>query len=132
MVEEAVRRSGFSIKKLSERLNISRNTLYNRFKDPKVSYEFITAVSKIIHYDFSIDFPELETAFNRVSERPGNYLDRDTVELLRLEKKYIALLERHNKLLGILVKLTSTNELEILRKEILRFIKNNPGTDSLF
>ncbi|MEL6606959.1 MAG: helix-turn-helix domain-containing protein, partial [Bacteroidota bacterium] len=44
IVEEAVRRSGFSIKKLAERLKISRNTLYNRFKEPELSYDFIAAV----------------------------------------------------------------------------------------
>ena len=83
MVEEAVRRSGFSLKKLAEHLNISRNTLYNRFKNPEVSYEFIVSASKIIHYDFTIDFPELKTAVNEMGEGAGHYLDRDTVELLR-------------------------------------------------
>lgn len=126
IVEEAIRKSGFSLKKLSERLGISRNTLYNRFKEPELSYEFITAVSNIIHYNFGLDFPELQTtATNEVSERPINYIDRDAVELLRLEKKYMGLLERYNKLLGILVRLSNTNELQTLRKEILKFLEEN-------
>jgi len=126
IVEEAIRKSGFSLKKLSERLGISRNTLYNRFKEPELSYEFIIAVSNVIHYNFGIDFPELQkTEVNEVSERPVNYVDRDAIELLRLEKKYMGLLERYNKLLGILVRLSNTNELQTLRKEILRFLEEN-------
>ena len=127
IVEEAIRRSGFSIKKLAERLKISRNTLYNRFKDPDLSYEFITAVSNIIHYNFAIDFPELEAEDNEFIEGLTNYRDRDVVELLRVEKKYTGLLERYNKLMGIMIRLANTNELGTLRKEILRFLENNPG-----
>lgn len=122
IVEEAIRKSGFSLKKLAERLKISRNTLYNRFKEPALSYEFITAVGSIIHYNFEIDFPELEEETNRVGERPVSYVERNTVELLKLEKKYTNLLERYNELLSILVKVANTNELETLRKEILRLL----------
>ena len=125
IVEEAIRRSGFSIKKLAERLKISRNTLYNRFKDPDLSSEFITAVSNIIHYNFAIDFPELKAESNEFGDIDS--LDRNVVELLRLEKKYTGLLERYNKLMGIMLRLANTNELETLRKEILRFLENNPS-----
>ena len=125
LVEDAVRRSGFSLKKLSERLRISRNTLYNRFKEPDLSYEFIIAVGNIIHYNFELDFPELKEMDNGVGESPIGYIDRDAVELVRLEKKYMALLERYNKLLNILVRLANTNELQTLRKEILLFLEKN-------
>ena len=127
IVEEAIRRSGFPLKKLAERLQISRNTLYNRFKDPDLSYEFITAVSNIIHYNFAIDFPELEAEDNESGEDLASYRNRDIVELLRVEKKYTGLLERYNKLMGIMIRLANTNELEKLRKEILRFLEDNPG-----
>lgn len=124
IVEEAIRKSGFSIKKLAERLKISRNTLYNRFKEPALSYEFITAVGSVIHYNFAIDFPEIEEEINKVGEGPISYVERNTVELLKLEKKYTNLLERYNELLSILVKVANTNELETLRKEILRLLDN--------
>jgi DNA-binding Lrp family transcriptional regulator len=125
IVENVIRKSGFSLKKLSERLGISRNTLYNRFKEPELSYGFIRAVGNIIHYNFEADFVELHEEAHAVSEGPINYMDRDAVELLRLEKKYTVLLERYNKLLGILVKLANTNELQTLKKEILRFLEEN-------
>lgn len=124
IVEDAVRKSGFSLKKLSERLRVSRNTLYNRFREPELSYEFINAVGNIIHYDFSIDFVELREGSDEISESPVSYIDRDAAELLRLEKKYTGLLERYNKLLGILARWAHTNEMQTLRKEIVKFLEN--------
>mmetsp|Transcript_974 Transcript_974/g.2383 ORF Transcript_974/g.2383 Transcript_974/m.2383 type:complete len:148 (+) Transcript_974:3666-4109(+) len=126
VVESVVRRSGFSLKKLSERLGISRNTLYNRFQEAELGDEFITSVGDIIHYNFSIDFPDLRQGTSKmVSEGPLGYADRNAIELLRLEKKYMELLERYNRLLGILVRLANTNELRTLRKEIIRFLEEN-------
>ena len=126
IVEEVIRKSGFSLKKLSERLGVSRNTLYNRFREPELSYGFILSVGNIIHYNFALNFPELqETETNEVGESLVNYADRDAIELLKLEKKYMGLLERYNKLIGILARLANTNELEMLRKEILQFLEEN-------
>ena len=125
IVEDAVRKSGFSLKKLSERLRISRNTLYNRFKEPDLSYEFIREVGNIIHYNFSLDFAELREEADEISESPIGYMDRDAAELLRLQKKYTSLLERYNKLLSILSRWAHTNEMQTLRKEIFRFLDNN-------
>lgn len=127
IVENIVRKSGFSLKKLAERMKISRNTLYNRFRDPELGYEFIVDVGRIIHYNFSIDFPELDNEVNELGEPWIQYGDKDAVELLKREKKYTALLERYNQLLSMLVKLANANELETLRKEILRFLEDNPN-----
>ena len=125
IVEDAVRKSGFSLKKLSERLGISRNTLYNRFGDPELSYEFIRTVGNIIHYNFSIDFAELKEEVDEMGEGSINYADRDTAELLKLEKKYTGLLERYNKLLGVLARCAHTNELQTLRKEVIKFLESD-------
>ena len=125
IVEEAARKSGFPISKLAKRLRISRNTLYNRFRDPELGYDFITAVGNIIHYNFTIDFPELEEESNQANESPLSYVGRDMFELLQLERKYAGLLERYNKLLNILVKMANANEMETLRKDILRFLDND-------
>ncbi len=126
IVEDVVRRSGFPITRLAKRLKISRNTLYNRFKNPDLSPEFITSISNIIHYDFALDFPELKIDGSKADESSYKYVERNTVELLRLEKKHRDLLERHNKLLGILTTLANANELETLKKEIACFLGNKP------
>jgi len=120
IVEEIVRKSGYSIKKLSERLGMSRNTLYNRFREADLSFEFISAISNVIHYNFAVDFPEME---EDVDEYNLSYIDRDTAELLKLEKKYTDLLERYNKLLGVLVKMANNNDLQTIKKEVLRFLE---------
>lgn len=126
IVEEVIRKSGFSLKKLSERLGVSRNTLYNRFREAELSYEFILSVGNIIHYNFALNFPELQDKeVSTVSEGFAGYADRDAIELLRLEKKYMGLLERYNKLMNILARLANANELETLRREILQFLEEN-------
>jgi transcriptional regulator with XRE-family HTH domain len=56
IVEKFVRKSGYSLSKLADKLHISRNTLYNRFSNANLSYRFIQEVGVIINYDFSFDF----------------------------------------------------------------------------
>ena len=111
------------IKKLAERLGISRNTLYSRFRDPEVSYKFIAAVSNVVHYDFLIDFPELEEGV-QVGKGAIDYCKRDTVELARPENRYMGLLERYTALLSILSKLANENDPEV-RKEVHHFLDKN-------
>ena len=123
IVERIVRRSGFSITGLAKRLDISRNTLYNRFDNPNLGYRFIIDVGNIIHYDFTLNFPEIKKETEVGGENPVRSIDREAAALLKIEGKYINLLERYTKLLGILVKLANENELNTLKKEILKFIE---------
>jgi len=125
IVEDVIRKSGFSLKKLSERLGVSRHTLYNRFKEPELGYEFIIAVGNIIHYNFTLEFPELQAEISEMDERPMGYVDRDAIELLKLKRKYTGQLERYNRFLGILVRLANTNELQTVRREIFQFLEEN-------
>lgn len=122
IVEKVVRRSGFSIKRLAERLKISRNTIYNRFREPSLDYEFILQVSNVIHYDFRQEFPELKDEIENAAEPNAYYLDRGAAELLKLKKKYTNLLERYNKLLSILARLAGSSDLKLLRKDVLHFL----------
>ncbi|MEL6152980.1 MAG: hypothetical protein AAFQ78_03035, partial [Bacteroidota bacterium] len=62
IVETIVRRSGYSIKSLAQKLRVSRNTIYNKFREQDLSYEFIANVGDVIHYDFTTDFPEIKTS----------------------------------------------------------------------
>jgi plasmid maintenance system antidote protein VapI len=119
IVEYIVRRSGYSIKALAEKLHVSRNTLYNKFREHDLSYDFIVRVSDVIHYDFTIDFPEIKTSFS---------LDKDprTAELWRLEQKYTQLLENYNKLLTFLIKISNDHNLERLKKDIDQFLETLP------
>ena len=130
IVDKVVRQSGFALNRLAKRLKISRNTLYNRFKDPELKDDFILDVGDIINYNFKRHFPDLKREDEEDDEDRfigGNqvYLDKETVKMLELGKKYMVLLERYNDLLGILVKLANTNEMNVLRKEIARLLEEN-------
>jgi hypothetical protein len=59
IVEKVVRKSGYALTKLVDRLDISRNTLYNKFNNASLSYRFIQEVGHTLHYNFSFDFPEM-------------------------------------------------------------------------
>lgn len=108
ILEIAVRKSPYSIKKLAEKLRINRNTIYNRFREHNLDYEFILKVGDIIKYDFQDDFPELRVEIY-------THIAKHTRELWRLEKRYIQLLERYDKLFNFLAKLTHDHGLDVLR-----------------
>jgi len=123
IVEKIIRRSGYSITRLAKKLGISRNTLYNRFESSNLGYRFIMEVGNVIHYDFTVDFPEMKEEIELMGDIPIRSIDRETVELWKAEGKYIVLLEKYTKLLGMLAKLANENTLTTLKKEILDFIE---------
>lgn len=123
IVEKIVRKSGYSLTKLAKSLGISRNTLYNRFDNPNLGYRFIIDVGNIIHYDFTLDFPEIKKEHEMAGESDLQSIDRGAAELLRVEGKYVRLLEKYTKLLGILVRLSNETEVSGVKKEILEFIE---------
>ena len=126
-IEIITRRHGYPLKKIAKLMNISRSTLYNRFKDPNVSDDFIINLSKAIDYDLSKEFPDIKNKLNpgEVTESASTYQRLDSRELLLLQKKYYQLLEDYNSLLKFFIKLADTkdDELPERKKEIIRFLK---------
>ncbi len=123
IVEKIVRKSGYSITRLAKSLGISRNTLYNRFENPNLGYRFINDVGNIIHYDFSADFPEIKSEVELATDAHINAIDRSAIEFLKIEGKYVRLLEKYTRLLGILVRLSNEYELHAIKKVILEFME---------
>ncbi|MHB9147168.1 MAG: helix-turn-helix domain-containing protein [Candidatus Amoebophilus sp.] len=125
IVEKIVRKSGYSLTKLAEKLGISRNTLYNRFDNANLGYRFIMDVGNIIHYDFTLDFPEIKKESSLISDYSMAVPKREdrAADLWRIEGKYTHLLEKYTKLLGILVKIANENELHTLKKEIVNLLE---------
>jgi len=125
IVEKIVRKSGYSLTKLAEKLGISRNTLYNRFDNANLGYRFIMDVGNIIHYDFTLDFPEMKKESNLAGDYSMSVPKREdkAADLWRIEGKYTHLLEKYTKLLGILVKIANENELHTLKKEIVNLLE---------
>ena len=116
ILEAVIRKSGYPIKALAKRLGVSRNTVYNKFKEYDLSYDFIVRVGDIIRYDFTYDYPELKTNVSLGKEQHAT-------ELWRLEQRYTHLLERYNKLLSFLVKTAHDHQLDKLKKEIDKFLE---------
>ncbi len=60
ILEDIVRKSGYSIKALSQRMGVSRNTVYNKFREADLNYGFIARVGSIIHYDVTKEYPAIQ------------------------------------------------------------------------
>ena len=117
IIKEAIKTSGIAMGVVAEKMGISRKTLYNKFKEPAIPYSFILRLGEVIHYDFSKEFPHLNKSIKKETlpqaptnlqlsfdgepqEAPRqNTLKACETELLQLQRKYIALLEKFNELL---------------------------------
>jgi predicted transcriptional regulator len=96
VVEQAVRTSGIPLTELARRLKKSRRHIYNLFENPNVSLDDILQIGKIIHHDFSDDFPEIYTSVKADSSE-NLLFDNKSPEYWK--DKYLQLLEKYNKLL---------------------------------
>lgn len=125
IVEKVVRRSGYSLTKLAEKLDVTRNTLYNKFKRADLDYWFIVQIGTALHYDFTLDLPELgkETDFLGQSTVTSLGEGSGPTNLQRLEGKYRNLLERYIRLLQLLVKVTYENEFYPLKREVIQLME---------
>ncbi|GAB3233220.1 hypothetical protein GCM10027346_21040 [Hymenobacter seoulensis] len=106
IVAKAVQQSGIKLTKLHTTLGISRPTLYRRFEDPKLDFDFIQKVGDIIMHDFSEDFRELKRNAPIAQEPIVAYhldgLDDCKDKLLHVYGLYTELLQKHNDLLQTL------------------------------
>lgn len=97
-LNELVRKKGIKIKVLTELAGYDRSTFYNHIKDPNLPYTILAKYGKIMHHDFSIDFPELAGAtvseLTEITTFEEMEKDRD-----RWKSKYEALSELLNKYL---------------------------------
>ena len=115
ILQEAIKNSGISITRIVEELGITRPTIYRKFKEETIDYNFVARVGDIINHDFSIDFtgvqqsslpfviPTVKHAVTiGVTPRvtgPQKPESDASGQLLVLQTKYIALLEAYNELL---------------------------------
>ena len=115
ILQEAIKNSGISITRIVEELGITRPTIYRKFKEETVNYNFVRKVGDIINHDFSSNFTVLQQsslAFVTPSVKPvvtntvtprvmplQNTDSESAKQLLTLQAKYIALLEAYNELL---------------------------------
>ena len=115
ILQEAIKNSGISITRIVEELGITRPTIYRKFKEETIDYNFVARVGDIIKHDFSLDFTGVQqsllpfvtpvvkstvTIGETPRVTPSQNLEFDASgQLLALQTKYIALLEAYNELL---------------------------------
>jgi hypothetical protein len=97
LLESIIRKSPYSLSTVAKKLGISRTTLYNKFKECGLDYDFILIVSDLLHHDIKAEIPELDTkvAFS---------LEQQLYQTRLREKQYLALLERYRRLFAFLTK----------------------------
>jgi AraC-like DNA-binding protein len=101
--------SDYSLKRIAKALNLSRTTLYKRFTEANLSYEFIWEVGKAIDFDFSTIFLGLKNKYTTPSSQNI---------ILKLERKHRSLEKRYNKLLAITKKIAQANNFNHFQKEL--------------
>jgi DNA-binding Lrp family transcriptional regulator len=115
ILQEAIKNSGISITRIVDEMGITRPTIYRKFKEETVDYNFVKRIGDIINHDFSNDFTSVQqsalhfvtsshklSVTNSVTPRVTQTQSTDSdpsKQLLLLQAKYIALLEAYNELL---------------------------------
>ncbi|WP_413666725.1 hypothetical protein ACEN9X_19565 [Mucilaginibacter sp. Mucisp86] len=103
IVESVVRRSHTGLSEISRKIGISRQTMYNWFKNPILNMADIIKIGAVIEYDFSGEFPplvneEAPSALKIQDTDPLPGESRNQAKYYWMEK-YIRLLERYNEIL---------------------------------
>jgi len=103
IVEQAVRQSGYSLTKLTQRLGKSRRWIYHAFENPILSIDVILEIGKIIHHDFSDEIIDLKRYSAKITE-PLTSLQNQSENSITSQNeywknKYLLLLEKYNALL---------------------------------
>ncbi|AWM34056.1 helix-turn-helix domain-containing protein [Hymenobacter nivis] len=115
ILQEAIKSSGISITRIVEEMGITRPTIYRKFKEDTIDYNFVKRVGDVIGHDFANDFTvSLQSSLPFVTQQstvtlrspvtsrvtPPVIVDNSlSGQLLVLQNKYIALLEAYNELL---------------------------------
>ena len=102
IVAAVVRKSGVKLSQLFPALGISRPTLYRRFEDPHLSFDFIKQVGEAIHHDFGQEFRELAVtaAMEPIVPYHLESLDDCKDKLLQVYSLYADMVQRYNALLA--------------------------------
>lgn len=103
IIAKAVRESGFSITRLAKGMGKSRRWAYQIFESQTVPVDYILAIGKIIHHDFSEEIQELKAykvnIANQITSDRQLSFGSDKDELEYWKNKYLVILEKYNDLL---------------------------------
>jgi hypothetical protein len=105
IVAATVAKSGVKLSQLHRALGISRPTLYRRFEDPNLDFDFIKRVGQLIYHDFAQEFRELAAPGLTLAAEPAASYQLDSLDdcknkLLHVYSLYTELQEKYNALLS--------------------------------
>ena len=124
ILELALRKKAYPISALASKLGISRTTLYNKFREHDLSYDFILQVGYIIHYDFTHEFPTIRLSCMKLTKSPTT--------IWRLEHRYARMLEHYEQLFSFLTRVTHRYHLKETKEAMDKFLKVLPARYSQF
>lgn len=118
LVEDAVRKSGFSLTVVAKRLDISRRTLYQWFTYPDLSSRKILKIGKVIGQDFSDQLSDLGNVVNEYEYPYGGSETLDYKKVLTERDKYLSLyhdlVAKHSKTMDKMMQLQEeVNDLKL-------------------
>ena len=99
IVHEVVLKSGVKVSSLYRALGISRPTLYRRFEDPNLSFEFIRQMGEVIYHNFAEEFKELApTVAEPMAVYQLSSVEECKDELLRVYGLYLEKVRQYDEL----------------------------------
>jgi hypothetical protein len=78
IVEQIIRRKGYSISELARLTKVNRRSVYNWFNQKQLKPEIIFRIGTVVNYDFSAEFPGLFP--DEDFSKPNNYVVYNTPE----------------------------------------------------
>ncbi len=112
----AVSQSGLSNKAAAEKANYKENTFYSHIRQEFLDYKILAKYAIALNHDFSDEYSEI-TKF--IGKNSFEKAEEETEAYRKLNKKYTALLEKHQQMnekhVEELLKLQ--NKIELLTKE---------------
>lgn len=107
VLEQAVRMERIGISELSRKLNVSRRTIYNWFKQEDLNPNIILKVGDVIGHDFTEELPESFIRNHRhifETENPSilKEVAAENNSVYFWMNKYVALLEKYNEVLNLI------------------------------
>jgi len=128
IVEKAIRKSGYSILKMAEKLEISRKTLYNRFNQKELEPKFIMKVGYNIHYNFAKEFPHLQST---TKAKGLTQATKKPLVWIRLDQKNTALTSSFKVLYLFLISIAKKGNFRGYKRELEYFIETNNNLQHL-
>lgn len=92
ILEQAIRETGYSITKLANRINKSRQYIYNLFARPDINPDTLLEIGRIIGFDFKSKLQIFQ------AKEPRSKYRKADEEIRHWKEKYLDLLDNYNKL----------------------------------